>query len=46
MKKIMIVDDEPNLVELVKAILENESYEIIPSYNGDEALKKLFLLFH
>jgi len=40
-KKIMIVDDEENLVELVKAIFENEGYEVIPAYSGKECLEKL-----
>jgi len=37
----MIVDDEESLVELVKAILEREGFEVIPAYNGDECLNKL-----
>ncbi|MEM5879073.1 MAG: response regulator [Candidatus Aenigmatarchaeota archaeon] len=41
MKKIMIVDDEENLVELVKAIFEQEGYEVIPAYSGRECLEKL-----
>ncbi|MEM5834263.1 MAG: response regulator [Candidatus Aenigmatarchaeota archaeon] len=40
-KKIMIVDDEENLVELVKAIFEREGYEVIPAYSGKECLEKL-----
>lgn len=37
----MIVDDEENMVELVKAILEKEGFEVIPAYNGMECLEKL-----
>ena len=40
-KKIMIVDDEDNLIELVTAILEQEGYEVIPASSGQEALEKL-----
>lgn len=40
-KKIMTVDDEENLVELVKAILEAEGYEVITASNGKECLEKL-----
>ncbi len=40
-KKIMIVDDEPHLVELVGAILETEGYEVIKCHDGREALEKL-----
>jgi len=41
MVKIMIVDDEPNLVELVTAVLEQEGYEVIPATSGQECLEKL-----
>ena len=40
-KKIMVVDDEESLIELVRAILENEGYEVISAMNGEEALEKL-----
>lgn len=40
-KKIMVVDDEESLIELVKAILEGEGYEVIKATNGEEALGKL-----
>lgn len=37
----MIVDDEENMVELVRAILEKEGFEIISAYSGKECLEKL-----
>jgi two-component system alkaline phosphatase synthesis response regulator PhoP len=40
-KKIMVVDDEENLVELVKTILEREEFEVISANNGQECLNKL-----
>lgn len=40
-KKIMIVDDEESLIELVTAVLEQEGYEIITAMNGEEALERL-----
>jgi CheY-like chemotaxis protein len=40
-KKIMVVDDEENLIELVKAILETEGYEVMTASNGKECLEKL-----
>ncbi len=40
-KKIMIVDDEENLLELIKAILENEKFEVITVSDGKECLEKL-----
>lgn len=37
-KRILIVDDEPDLVEMVKLRLEANNYEAIIAYNGKEAL--------
>ena len=36
--KILIVDDEIKIVEVLKAYLEKENYEVVTSYNGNEAL--------
>ncbi len=41
MKKIMVVDDEPDTVDLVKLVLETEGFEVIPAYSGRECLEKL-----
>ncbi len=38
-KKILIVDDEPTLNELVKETLELNGYQAISAYNGIEAVK-------
>jgi DNA-binding response OmpR family regulator len=40
-KKIMVVDDEENILELVKAILEQEDFDIIGVRSGQECLDKL-----
>jgi CheY-like chemotaxis protein len=40
-KKIMVVDDENNLRELVRLILENEGYEVITAIDGNDCLEKL-----
>jgi two-component system alkaline phosphatase synthesis response regulator PhoP len=37
-RKILIVDDEPDLVETLKFRLEHEGYETITAINGWEAL--------
>ena len=37
-KKIMVVDDEPRLVSVVEAYLEQEGYEVATASNGQEAL--------
>lgn len=36
---ILVVDDEPNIVELATLYLENEGYEVQPAYDGEEALR-------
>ena len=41
MTKILLVDDEPDIVEFLKYNLEQESFEVIESYNGEEALKMI-----
>ena len=39
-KKILIVDDEAHIVELVRVCLEDTEYDIIEAYDGEEALEK------
>ncbi|MCU0651882.1 MAG: response regulator [Candidatus Omnitrophica bacterium] len=39
-KRILLVDDEKDLVEMVKMRLEASGYEIIPAYDGQEGLEK------
>jgi len=41
MKKILLVDDEPDIVEFLKYNLEQQNFEVIVGHNGEEALKKL-----
>ena len=38
-EKILVVDDEENILELIKFNLENNGYKVITSQNGSEALK-------
>lgn len=40
MKKILLIDDEKDFVDLVKKFLEMRGYAVIPAYNGIEALEK------
>ena len=40
-QKIMVVDDEPNIIELVTAVLETEGYEVISASSGQECLDML-----
>ncbi|MCK8817776.1 response regulator transcription factor [Natroniella sulfidigena] len=39
--KILVVDDEENIVELVKFNLEREGYQVLTAYDGAEALEKI-----
>jgi len=41
MKKIMVVDNEPDIVDLTRTVLEIGGYNVVPSYSGEEALRKL-----
>lgn len=39
MKKVLIVDDEQDIVESIKFVLETEGYECFTAYNGEDGLK-------
>jgi DNA-binding response OmpR family regulator len=41
MKKVLIVDDEVDVVEVVTVLLEHEGYQIMKAYDGKEALEKV-----
>jgi two-component system response regulator VicR len=41
MKKIMVVDNEPDIVDLTRTVLEIGGYEVIPAYSGEECLEKI-----
>lgn len=38
--KILLVDDEPDILEIVSYNLKNEGYQVYTAENGEEALKK------
>lgn len=40
-KTILVVDNEPDIVEYTKTILEMQGYSVIPSYGGEDCIKKL-----
>jgi two-component system response regulator VicR len=40
-KKIMVVDNEPDIVDLTRTVLELGGYAVVPSYSGEDALRKL-----
>ncbi|NIK69557.1 response regulator transcription factor [Paenibacillus sp. BK720] len=41
MPKILVVDDDPNIRELVSLFLRREGYEVIEAANGEDALTRL-----
>ncbi len=40
-RKILVADDEPNIVEVLKTIFEEAGYEVWTAYDGQEALDLL-----
>jgi len=40
-KKILVVDDETDTVEMITALLELEGYQVLPALSGDEAMRIL-----
>ena len=40
MAKILVIDDDPDLVESVTMILESKNHEVIQAYGGIEGLEK------
>ncbi len=38
-KRILIVEDEADVVELIKVVLSTRGYEVIPTYNGEDGLE-------
>ncbi len=40
MSKILVVDDERDVVELVKFMLAKEGHQIVEAYDGEEGLEK------
>lgn len=39
-KKILVVDDEVDLVKTIQFYLEMEGYQVLASYNGEDSLKQ------
>lgn len=39
-KKILIADDEPDILEIIQYNLQNEGYEVVTAKNGNEALEQ------
>ncbi len=41
MSKILLIDDEPDILEFLKYNLENEGYQVITGTDGQQALEKI-----
>ncbi len=41
MPKLLLVDDEKDIVEFLQYNLESEGFEVIPAYDGEMALTKM-----
>lgn len=41
-KKVLIVDDEKNIVDIIAFNLKREGYEVIKAFNGEEGVEKTF----
>ena len=39
--KILLVDDDRDLVEATKTVLESRSYQVITAYDGEEGLERV-----
>ena len=39
--KILIVDDEREIADVVALYLQNENYDVIKCYNGKDALQQI-----
>jgi two-component system alkaline phosphatase synthesis response regulator PhoP len=39
-RKVLIADDEPDILEILKYNLSNEGYEVVTARDGDEALER------
>ena len=40
-KKVLVVDDEKPISDIIKFNLEKEGYEVVVAYDGEEALQKV-----
>src|SRR5690348_13239598 len=41
MKKVLAVDDQPQIVRLIQVNLQKADFEVITAFDGDEALQQL-----
>ena len=41
-QKVLVVDDEKNIAEIITFNLKKEGYEVLTAYDGEEALNMIF----
>jgi CheY-like chemotaxis protein len=41
MAKILIVDDDPDFVEITRIVLESNGYDVVSASDGDEAIEQM-----
>lgn len=41
MKKILVVDNEPDIVDLTRTVIELGGYQVITAYSGEECMRLL-----
>jgi DNA-binding response OmpR family regulator len=41
MRKVLVVDDEPQAVELLEEFLTAKGYAVVGAFDGEEALRRL-----
>ena len=41
MMRILVADDDREIVDLLNIYLKNEGYEVVKAFNGEEALNQL-----
>ncbi len=39
--KILIIEDDPDLIEAIKIILENEGYEVVTAFDIEDGMRKV-----
>lgn len=39
-KKILVIDDDPDILESIGTVLKSENFTVITAYDGEEGLKK------
>jgi len=41
MAKILVVDDDPDFVEITRIVLESNGYDVVSASDGDEAIEQM-----